>query len=329
MSDNYSHIVFHDDIEQGTEQWLKVRSNMLSGTDAVKVRTGTPRDEILQKKAEAPHYSNQAMERGHVLEDFAIDIYSRIHECQVGRSGYITNDKYPGCMHSPDGFVISTHRRLLEVKAFNGDRHINNAELVEPIIVDQIAWGMMIGEFTDATLLLVNPDIEENRYVEIEFHIDDKLIADRIAIFQEYLARDGKPMELNPELASELSEITQIEQELSDLKSKILSSDTSDIFTKYLELSEVVTKRTEAFTKELKQVMVDNNITRLENDSFTATLSVMTRMKATDISQVPEELLQPSLNAKKALSEYYRTGIIPAGVEKNVISKFTLKKKQK
>lgn len=102
---------------------------------------------------------NKYTKRGHILEVVAVREYERRHHIKVARPGFITNSVYTNAGYSPDGI---DRRTLLEVKAFNGDRHDKLASGDIPLeVLVQIYFGMIITGLRKAKLLAINPEREE------------------------------------------------------------------------------------------------------------------------------------------------------------------------
>ena len=112
-------IKYHYDIEQGTEQWTKIRQGILTSSEMKKVLTPTLKIasndtsrshewELLAQRISGytePTYINDDMLRGQTDEIEARILYSKNY-AQVTECGFITNDKL-GFIRgfSPDGLV--------------------------------------------------------------------------------------------------------------------------------------------------------------------------------------------------------------------------------
>lgn len=180
-------IIGEDEIEQGSQEWHNLRNTHLSGTDAFKILKGIPPEEILKAKQSSTFSGNYYTRRGHILEDEMKKLYQTIHEEPIRNAGIILNDKFPLASYSPDGY--KDDKTLIECKAFNPTRHINNSRTVEAPILAQIHYGLWLGEFERAILLLYNPDIEEleNCYFEVPIKTEPILFQK----FEEYFKKYG------------------------------------------------------------------------------------------------------------------------------------------
>jgi len=150
------------ELEQGSEEWLELRNNYVTGTDAVKLKNGVPIPEILYSKAKATHQRNgfvsSAMKRGHVLEEMSKQIYEKVTNQKVDNVGFVINTEYKNCGYSPDGLV--GEKGLIECKSFNEKRHRSNMKFPDSSVYCQIQYGLFVTEREWCDLLLYNPDLE-------------------------------------------------------------------------------------------------------------------------------------------------------------------------
>lgn len=112
-------IKYHDDLIQGSDEWLQARCGLLTASEFSLILTPTlkvadnPKSrahcwEIAAQRITSyvePRYISDAMLRGHEDEILARDAYSK-HFAKVRQVGFVTNSKWGftlGC--SPDGLV--------------------------------------------------------------------------------------------------------------------------------------------------------------------------------------------------------------------------------
>jgi hypothetical protein len=156
-------ITLHDDVIQGTQEWLEARKGMYTGSNALKLLTSSDSSKIIN--GERSGYAtgdinnfkgNFYTKRGHLLETEALKLYEKITGNTVTYTGYVTNSLYTGCLYSPDGLEPDC---VLEVKAFTKDKHL---ELLSGKIPDeimaQIHYGMLIYDVKRARLIPYNPE---------------------------------------------------------------------------------------------------------------------------------------------------------------------------
>ena len=177
---NNSHIHYFDDLEQGSPEWLKARENKISGSTAYKLfAKNLPK--LSSFNVESNFKGNFFTERGHLLEEEAIELYQRIRDVQVNHTGLVTNDKYPNCIYSPDGFLDD---RTIEVKCFMPARHRETIEYPDTKIISQIQFGQVIMEKSQTDLILYCPKEEiplDQKLVITNFEANPK-IHDRIKL---------------------------------------------------------------------------------------------------------------------------------------------------
>lgn len=124
------------DIEQGSDEWHALRRGRLTAsaigaliTPTGKVaNNGTSRTHLFKLLAERltdttdPSFSNDDMQRGHLLEPYARDLYSR-HFAPVRECGFVLA-QLPGAElgYSPDGLVGDDG--LIEIKSRLAKHHL-------------------------------------------------------------------------------------------------------------------------------------------------------------------------------------------------------------
>lgn len=159
-------------VEQNSEDWLGMRQGLITASNAV----------ILLKKGKnaakgangSDTGTNFWCERGHILEDEAIEIYEEVTGQKVERVGFVTNSKYPECGYSPDGWG----KRLIEVKCFKADKHLECIKDIPIPVYCQIQFGMMIAEQDQIDVIFYNPDIEDSKqcFKIVTVDKDEKII---------------------------------------------------------------------------------------------------------------------------------------------------------
>jgi hypothetical protein len=152
-------------LQQGTPEWHSIRTGLYTGSNADKVLRFASSVKVVDGVASGYSITelsgfggNFYTERGHILEDEALDIYAQITGHSLSRPGFVTNSEFPTCGYSPDGHddVLDIP---LEVKCFNKKKHLEmfNGD-VEVKILAQIHFGQLVWEKRGARLLIYNPD---------------------------------------------------------------------------------------------------------------------------------------------------------------------------
>lgn len=157
-------ITLHD-IEQGSQEWLDARVDMYTGSNAHKLLTKLGAADLQYAKSQESSFGgNFWTERGHLLEEEAIELYEAIKGVKVQRTGFVTNSQFPGCLYSPDGLLMA-NGRLIEVKCFDELHHMEliraKKALDVPLkILAQTHYGMTITALPDTDLIAYNPKME-------------------------------------------------------------------------------------------------------------------------------------------------------------------------
>lgn len=153
-------ITLHD-VEQGTKEWHDLCEGLYTGRNADKLlKYGTIEYAITHINGFGGNFWTK---RGHLLEDQAIEIYRRIRKMEIKKVGFVTNDKYPDCGYSPDGWPGDA---LPEVKSFDEEHHMQlmKAKTTEDIpfkILAQVYFGLFITELPVAHLMPYNPKMKK------------------------------------------------------------------------------------------------------------------------------------------------------------------------
>ncbi len=142
-------ITIHD-VEQNTEQWLKLREPYITASDAFRLLSKGNR---FQK---TKFNGNFFTKRGHLLEPEALGMYHIIKDSISIPHGFVTNDKYPNGGASPDDLTETIY---IEVKCFNKKRHKEMMQRIYPEVMAQVQFGLMITEYKLAHIVLYNPDL--------------------------------------------------------------------------------------------------------------------------------------------------------------------------
>jgi hypothetical protein len=147
-------VTIHD-VKQGTDEWLDLRKNKVTGTKAATLLTHG-KQAAIDKDKNSTFTGNQYTDRGHRLEPDAIAVYNHVYNVDILEVGFVTNSLYSDCGYSPDGIL---NKKLIEVKCFNESRHIACSKEIPFTILSQIHFGMMVCELEECDLIFYNPDI--------------------------------------------------------------------------------------------------------------------------------------------------------------------------
>lgn len=161
-------IIYHNEIEQGSDEWLALRCGILTASEIKHIITPAELKPVQRKSKDdrhkfakhvydiaaqrltgfvEPSYVSSDMLRGMCDEVYAIDLYDK-KISQVERIGFITNDKFGFTMgFSPDGL---THGRKkgIECKSRSIGYQIEavaHKEIDKDFLL-QLQTGMMVAE---------------------------------------------------------------------------------------------------------------------------------------------------------------------------------------
>lgn len=138
-------MVFHN-VEQGTEEWHKLRELKMTGSNAQAIATAGKGLETYIKSliteaiaGRKDRYYGADMKRGHELEPIAVAKYEFEKNVDVIQIGFAEYSKYLG--YSPDGLV--GEEGLIECKARNNDIHLGL--LLTGKVDTKTEWQMQMG----------------------------------------------------------------------------------------------------------------------------------------------------------------------------------------
>ncbi|GLI99166.1 lambda exonuclease family protein [Sphingobium sp. BS19] len=155
------HAIYHDDLIQGSDEWLAARCGVITASEmkhllTVKSLRKSDNDKTRQHVYEIlfqretgfvePQYVSDAMLRGQEDEIYARAAYEE-HYAPVVETGFITNDKWGFTIgYSPDGLVGDDG--LIEVKSRAGKYQVQTIaenEVPEDYIL-QLQTGLLVSE---------------------------------------------------------------------------------------------------------------------------------------------------------------------------------------
>ena len=82
------------------------------------------------------------------------------------------------------------------------------------------------------------------------------------------------------------------------------------------QLKELKAKHDEVI-EQIKQAMIDNNVTKIDGDWGSITLAERTTYTAKDLTEVPDNLTKRVLDTTKVKAEAVLTGELPKGVSES------------
>ena len=122
-----SEVNFHN-VEQRSPEWLGLKVGKITGTRLKNVFKGnnlTLIDELISEKLTGQMeevFVTEKMQRGVDMEPLGFAAYTEKTGEKVHEIGFVTNDMWPECGLSPDGFVSSNG--AIELKCPSSKKHI-------------------------------------------------------------------------------------------------------------------------------------------------------------------------------------------------------------
>jgi hypothetical protein len=180
-------MIIHD-VEQGTDEWHKLRAWRPTSSEFGKLVTGTGKPstslnayanklatakylDSIGKKIESAWQGNQFTERGHELEPVSRADYEMIHQVAVTEVGFITDDLMRWGT-STDGLVgedgVVEFKNLIETTFFEALVYWAKNGRTEPKYMPQCQGALMITERAYCDLVLYNPEFPEPIIQRIE-----------------------------------------------------------------------------------------------------------------------------------------------------------------
>lgn len=183
------HIIYHPEVEQGSDEWLKLRCGILTASTVKQILTPKKLDvvkdpsllyELLAQRISGyvePQYINDDMMRGHLDEEDAKILYANIYKTEVKNVGFITNDRFGFVIgYSPDGVIGNDG--LIEIKSRDQKFQIDTiaSDHVPDEFKLQIQTGLLVSERKYCDFISyaggwpmfvkrVYPDIEIQEYI--------------------------------------------------------------------------------------------------------------------------------------------------------------------
>ena len=165
----------YEDIEQGTEEWLRLREMKFTASNASTILAQGKGLETLIKKMLTDHYSSRLfpeytddyksyhMQRGNEFEHRARTIYELETGNEVKQVGFVELDEYTGC--SPDGLVGDDG--LIEIKNFSDGKFMDLLinKKIEAKYYHQMQFQMYITGREWVDFFVFNPNFETNFFM--------------------------------------------------------------------------------------------------------------------------------------------------------------------
>jgi putative phage-type endonuclease len=122
----------YKDLEQGSDDWLKIRLGKITGSrvkDVFKADNLSLVDELISELVTEQiedNYESEDMIRGKTMEPIARRAYEELMNCKVEKVGFISSGKYPWLGYSPDGLIMNGEHyyKGIEIKCPRTKNHV-------------------------------------------------------------------------------------------------------------------------------------------------------------------------------------------------------------
>lgn len=163
----------HDKIEQGSDEWRRIRAGKLTASCAQAIGTNGKGLETLvyetlaekHSSAVGETFSNEHTERGKELEETALAMYELERGVKLQRVGFIERDEFSGC--SPDGLVNDDGGA--EVKCHSDAKHfriiVEGLDAVDTGYLWQVQMNLLVTGRAWWDLICYNPNFKSSLMV--------------------------------------------------------------------------------------------------------------------------------------------------------------------
>lgn len=176
-------------VEQNTDAWLEARKGKITGSKLkdIIVKRGTGKKlgfyELIAERLSLGSDGEDAMERGHRLEQEAIDLFAETTGKQVEQVGLCEHDVYPDIALSPDGLIKidGKYKEAIEVKCLSASRHLQAhfEQAIPNEYHEQILQYFIVNEDLETLhFVFYDPRIQAKPFVMIDVkreHVADEL----------------------------------------------------------------------------------------------------------------------------------------------------------
>lgn len=177
-------MIIHN-LEQGTEDWFKVRLGKVTASnfgDVMAKGTGKTRQNYMIKLAAEiitglpeESYTNSSMQWGIEHEAEARAYYESLYGWPVEQVGFVEMNEFVGC--SPDGLVGESG--LIEIKCPKSSTHIANIldNKMQTCYTAQVQGQLWVTERQWCDWISFDPRVTSNPFFRVRVERDDKYIA--------------------------------------------------------------------------------------------------------------------------------------------------------
>jgi len=183
-------------IEQNTEEWLELRRGKITGSKlkGIIVKRGTTRKigfyEILAEKMGIPADGENPLDRGHRLEDEAIEQFVEKTGKKVEKVGFCVSDDNEDIALSPDGLIkdeADKYTEAVEIKCLASAKHLKSYfdQEIPSEYDEQVNQYFIVNDDLKVLhFVMYDPRVTAMPYFSIEIKRED--IEEKIIAYKEY-----------------------------------------------------------------------------------------------------------------------------------------------
>lgn len=170
----------YPDLEQKSDEWLRIRSGKLTASNALAIATGGKGLQTLCLETVAEYYSsavkeqieNEHIQRGNELEDEARTVYEMETGREVYTVGFVELNEYVGC--SPDG-ILKGQPVGIEIKCPSDRVYLDVLlnKTIDPKYYAQIQMQMYICGWEACDYTVYNPNFEQSIVIQRVYPDED------------------------------------------------------------------------------------------------------------------------------------------------------------
>ena len=182
------------DVEQNSPEWLEARRGKITGTmlsDLYSKRPGHKIGfyEILADRLGLARDGEDRMERGHRLEQEAIDLYSEKTGKVVDRVGICVSDVNPNIINSPDGLIKEgeLYTEAVEVKCLSPARHLQAVienSIPDEFYLQELQYFIVNDDLKVLHFVFYDPSIPSASFLVLDAKRED--VADEIVKYRQF-----------------------------------------------------------------------------------------------------------------------------------------------
>lgn len=191
-------------IDQNSPEWDEIRKGKITGSKLkqIVVKRGNKKKlgfyELLADRLSIEEELEDPMERGHRIEQEAIDLFSKETGLKVDRVGFCISDNNPNIAVSPDGMIKvgKKYKYGVEVKCLSASRHLQayfEKEIPTEYEEQAIQYFIVNEDQEKLYFVFYDPRVTAKPIHWLE--IERKDVEDKIVFYKEYQEKTLKEVD--------------------------------------------------------------------------------------------------------------------------------------